>query len=604
MLGKIPAARLALIEKIAAHATRSAPARRALAAGFVRHFFRGVSEDDLRMHAAADLAAAALAHLEFGRVRKASQALVELAPALDGDAAGAAHRALVRVVSPDMPFLVDSIGIVFSSMNIAVHLIVHPVLRVRRDARGRLLALADDERAGVAESWQMMEIDRPADETQARELLRRLHGALDDVRKAVADFRPMLERVRALANELERSPLPVPRSHAAEARALLSWMHDGHFVFLGYRHYHLKRGRSRDVLVRDPDSGLGILRGSARGRTPAPIVLTGHLRNKAREPDLLVLTKANTPSTVHRASYLDYVGIKTFDAAGSVNGEHRFLGLWTSSAYHSSPAEIPLLRRKLDAVIQHFDLPPQSHDAKAVVNVIENFPRDELFQMSTAELIASVRGIVNLYERRRVRLFARRDAYERFYSCLVYVPRDRYNTEVRERIERIVRQRFGGTRRGIPGADLGLEPRAPAPAGAHAAGRARGRRRRRRGGRNCGGGGHLGRPLAAGADLARCGARCRGARESSRADVSAGLSRRGRTGPGARRHRRSRGAGSRSRRSATQSACACRCAGQSRAPAHPALGRPDSDLGHSPHARELRAARAGRTQLFHFNTTW
>ncbi len=240
--------------------------------------------------------------------------------------------------------------------------------------------------------------------------------------------------------------LPVPRSHAAEARALLSWMHDGHFVFLGYRHYHLKRGRSRDVLVRDPDSGLGILRGSSRrGGRQTPIVLTGHLRNKAREPDLLVLTKANTPSTVHRASYLDYVGIKTFDAAGSVNGEHRFLGLWTSSAYHSSPAEIPLLRRKLDAVIQHFDLPPQSHDAKAVVNVIENFPRDELFQMSTAELIASVRGIVNLYERRRVRLFARRDAYERFYSCLVYVPRDRYNTEVRERIERIVRQRFGGT---------------------------------------------------------------------------------------------------------------------------------------------------------------
>src|SRR5688572_5484710 len=444
MLGKIPAARLALIEKIAAHATRSATARRALVAGFVRHFFRGVSEDDLRMHEAADLAAAALSHLEFGRVRKASHALVEIAPALDRDAPGAAHRALVRVVSPDMPFLVDSIGIVFSSMNIAVHLIVHPVLRVRRDARGRLLALADDERAGVAESWQMMEIDRPADETQARELLRRLHGALDDVRKAVADFRPMLERVRAVANELERSPLPVPRSHAAEARALLSWMHDGHFVFLGYRYYHLKRGRARDALVRDTDSGLGILRTGSKLKA-APIVLTGQLRRQARQADLLLLTKANSLSTVHRASYLDYVGIKTFDAGGNVTGEHRFLGLWTSSAYHSAPADIPLLRRKLDAVIEHFGLPPQSHDAKAVVNVIETFPRDELFQTPTTELIPIVRGIVNLYERRRVRLFVRRDSYERFYSCLVYVPRDRYNTEVRERIERIVRARFAAT---------------------------------------------------------------------------------------------------------------------------------------------------------------
>ena len=158
-----------------------------------------------------------------------------------------------------------------------------------------------------------------------------------------------------------------------------------------------------------------------------------------------MLTKANTTSTVHRGSYLDYVGVKTFDAPGEVTGEHRFLGLWTSSAYHKPPAEIPLLRRKLEAVIAHFGLPPQSHDAKSVVNVIETFPRDELFQTPVAELIPIVRGIVNLYERRRVRLFVRRDSYERFYSCLVYVPRDRYNTEVRERIERIVRERFGGT---------------------------------------------------------------------------------------------------------------------------------------------------------------
>jgi glutamate dehydrogenase len=219
-------------------------------------------------------------------------------------------------------------------------------------------------------------------------------------------------------------------------------MHDGHFVFMGYRYYHLKRGRSRDALVREAGSGLGILRDRSMAK---PIVLTGHLRQQARSPELLVLTKANSKSTVHRSSYLDYVGVKTFDVAGRVNGEHRFLGLWTSSAYHKPPAEIPLLRRKLEAVIQHFGLPAQSHDAKSVVNVIETFPRDELFQTPVNELIASVRGIVNLYERRRVRLFVRRDQYERFYSCLVYVPRDRYNTEVRERIERIVRERFGGT---------------------------------------------------------------------------------------------------------------------------------------------------------------
>jgi glutamate dehydrogenase len=443
MLGKIPAARLALIEKIVAATLRDLPRnRRTLAADFVRAFFRGVAEEDLRSHRPADLASAALAHLEFGRVRKGTAVLVDIAPPLDARSEMASHRAVVRMVAPDMPFLVDSIGLVFSQMNISVQLIVHPVLGVSRDARGSLRGFGSD---GKAESWQMIEIDKPRNQAEADALLRRLHVALADVRKAVADFPRMLERVRAVANGLERAKLPVPQSHAAEARALLTWMHDGHFVFLGYRYYRLKRGRARDALVRDTDSGLGILRTGSSRKPPAPIVLTGPLRRQARQPDLLVLTKANAMSTVHRSSYLDYVGVKTFDDAGQVTGEHRFLGLWTSSAYHKPPSEIPLLRRKLDAVIQHFGLPAQSHDAKSVVNVIETFPRDELFQTPINELIPSVRGIVNLYERRRVRLFARRDSYERFYSCLVYVPRDRYNTEVRERIERIVRERFGGT---------------------------------------------------------------------------------------------------------------------------------------------------------------
>jgi glutamate dehydrogenase len=446
MLGKIPQARLALIEKIVASAVKNTPVRkRTLVSDFVRAFFRGVAEEDLRAHPAPELASAALAHLAFGTQRSARGVLVDISPALNSTESTASHRAVVRVVAPDMPFLVDSIGMVFSQMNIAVHLIVHPLMAVRRDARGALLAISGDPRDSRLESWQMLEIDRPRDEAQAREIERRVRTVLEDVRKAVQDFPRMLERVRAVANELGRVKLPVPQSHSSEARALLTWMLDGHFVFLGYRYYRLKRGRARDALVRDADTGLGILRAGVSRKPPAPIILTGHLRRQARQPDLLVLTKANTPSTVHRASYLDYVGVKTFDARGAVTGEHRFLGLWTSAAYHKPPGEIPLLRRKLDAVIQHFGLPPQSHDAKSVVNVFETFPRDELFQTPTSELIAIVRGIVNLYERRRVRLFVRRDSYERFYSCLVYVPRDRYNTEVRERIERIVKERFGGT---------------------------------------------------------------------------------------------------------------------------------------------------------------
>jgi glutamate dehydrogenase len=173
-------------------------------------------------------------------------------------------------------------------------------------------------------------------------------------------------------------------------------------------------------------------------------VLTGDIRARARDRELLVLTKANSVSTVHRAEYLDYAGVKTFDTRGRVTGEHRFLGLWTSTAYHRSPRDIPVLRRKVDQVIQYFGLDPHGHDGKAVLNVLETYPRDELFQASVEDLIRIARGVVNLYERRTVRLLARRDPYHRFYSCLVYVPRDRYNTEVRQRIEQIVLEGFSG----------------------------------------------------------------------------------------------------------------------------------------------------------------
>ena len=163
------------------------------------------------------------------------------------------------------------------------------------------------------------------------------------------------------------------------------------------------------------------------------------------QPELLTITKANSVSTVHRATYLDYVGIKTFDSAGRVTGEQRFLGLFTSAVYNRSPREIPLLRHKIERVVAHFGLDPASHDGKAVVHVLETYPRDELFQASVTDLIRIVRGIVNLYERQRVRVFLRRDAFGRFYSGLIFVPRDRYNTQVRQQIEAVIREQLNAT---------------------------------------------------------------------------------------------------------------------------------------------------------------
>jgi len=445
LLRSIPPERVALIERIARAAPRG---RNELRQRFLRAYFHGVAEEDLAERTPRQLASAAVAHLEFGARRAPGRSLARVFnPQPKGDGFESPHT-LVVTVTDDMPFLVDSLGMAFARAELAVHLIVHPVLMVRRDRRGQLLDIGTNgAQAAHPESWQLYEIDRVTDPAQLARLQRDIETTLADVRRAVTDWTAMRERAREIIRRLESDPPPLPPAEVSEAAHLLDWMEARHFVFLGYRHYRLERGRSEDRLVPDVRSGLGILSEAGRhgaGR-PRVSVLRGDVRTRAREPELLILTKANSTATVHRGELLDYVGVKTFDSRGRVDGEHRFLGLWTSTAYFGSPREIPVLRRKVERVIEHFGLDPAGHDGKAVLAVLETYPRDELFQAGVPDLIRIVRGVVNLYERRTVRLLVRRDPYHRFYSCLVYVPRDRYNTEVRQRIEQIALAGFGGT---------------------------------------------------------------------------------------------------------------------------------------------------------------
>ena len=447
MLGKVPASRLRLIEDIVRAGRRRAKAGEAKIADlFLRRYFRGVAEDEMKARGAATMAAAALQHLADGAVRRAGQPVVRaFNPSLERDGYVSEHT-IVAIVCDDMPFLVDSLGMAASQSGLAVHLIVHPVIDAKRDRRGHLRAIVEPGSAGAhPESWQLIEVDRETDPKKLAELETRVRNVLDDVRVSVADWAEMRRRAQDLAATLDSEPLPLSSAEILEGRALLEWMADNHFTFLGSRYYRLERGRNRDRLVPDAKSGLGLLRAGRPAHPVRPVVLTGEVRTHARDRQLLVITKANTVATVHRSTYLDYVGVKSFNSRGEVDGENRFIGLWTSTAYSRSPREIPVLRHKVQQIIAHFGLAPQSHDGKAVQHVLETYPRDELFQASTEDLIPIVRGIVNLYDRQQVRLFVRRDAFHRFFSCLLYVPRDRYNTEVRHRIEAIMRTAYGAS---------------------------------------------------------------------------------------------------------------------------------------------------------------
>ncbi|MBV8876090.1 MAG: NAD-glutamate dehydrogenase, partial [Gammaproteobacteria bacterium] len=299
LLRSIPAARVALIERI----RRAAPGlgrRNELRQRFLGNYFHGVAEEDLAERAPRQLARAALAHLEFGTQRPAGRSLVRVFnPQLKTDGFESPHT-LVLTVTEDMPFLVDSLGMAFGRAELAVHLIVHPVLQVRRDRRGHLLDIGTNgAHATHRESWQLYEIDRVTDPQVLTGLQRDLETTLADVRLAVTDWRAMRERAREIIRRLESDPPPLPPEEVSEAAHLLDWMEAQHFVFLGYRHYRLERGRSEDRLVPDVRSGLGILREvRSRGGRPRVSVLRGDVRTRARGPELLILTKANSTATV------------------------------------------------------------------------------------------------------------------------------------------------------------------------------------------------------------------------------------------------------------------------------------------------------------------
>ncbi|MEU6506470.1 NAD-glutamate dehydrogenase, partial [Streptomyces sp. NPDC046942] len=273
---------------------------------------------------------------------------------------------------------------------------------------------------------------------------------LSDVREAVEDWEKMRSTATRIADELpdEAAPGDLVTGEVEEARELLRWLSDDHFTFLGYREYQL---RDDDTLAAVPGTGLGILRSDPHHAeddqhpvSPSFERLPADARAKAREHKLLVLTKANSRATVHRPSYLDYIGVKKFDGAGNVVGERRFLGLFSSAAYTESVRRVPVIRRKVDEVLKRAGFSPNSHDGRDLLQILETYPRDELFQTPVAELQSIATSVLYLQERRRLRLYLRQDEYGRYYSALVYLPRDRYTTGVRLRIIDILKEELGG----------------------------------------------------------------------------------------------------------------------------------------------------------------
>src|ERR1700727_471715 len=417
---------------------------------FLQTYFAHVDAKDLADRDPRDLAGAALSHLLFAKQRGRAALVRVFNPTLREHGFVSPHT-IIDVVNDDMPFLVDSISLALTERSLTLHFLTHPIFAVERDRAGNLKDAqkrSDSPKAAKQrlESFQHLEVDRIVDPAALKSLAGQIERSMRDVRVACADWSRMRAAARTAAQDLGSVSARVDATELNETCALLEWMENRHFTFLGFREYRLKGGKGRERLEPVKSSGLGILRPGHRKPESTTRVLHSDIRRQSRSRHLSLVTKANSLSTVHRAGYLDYVGIKQFDARGRLLGERRFLGLWTSAAYNSNPREIPLLRQKITQVAEHFALAPDSHDGKALQHVLESFPRDELFQASVSELNRIVTGIFGTQERPRVRVLLRRDLFHRFYSCLVFVPREKYNTQVRQRIERVIRDAFSAFR--------------------------------------------------------------------------------------------------------------------------------------------------------------
>ncbi|HEY2596836.1 MAG TPA: NAD-glutamate dehydrogenase, partial [Chloroflexota bacterium] len=416
-------------------------------AAFVRQYFGQVDPEDLAERQVADLYGAALSHWSFARKREPSRARLRVFNPTVAEHGWQSTHTIVEIVNDDMPFLVDSVTMEVNRHGLTLHLIIHPLVAVSREPDGTLRGLAGEGASSEArrESFIHVEIDRVPDATRLERLAADLSRVLDDVRAAVTDWQKMQQRVLAIVEGLDERAPPIPPQELAEGQAFLRWLADNHFTFLGERSHELVKLDGEDALNVVPDSSLGILRDApAPDAAAAFAALPPEVRAHARRPDLLVVTKSNSRSTVHRPGNLDYIAVKRFDASGNVCGEDRFLGLFTSTAYSANPADIPLLRRKVGSVLERACLPPGSHSGKALVNILDTYPRDELFQTSDDELLRTAMGILHLGERQRFRLFVRRDPFERFLSCLIYAPRENYTTELREKWQEILLREFNG----------------------------------------------------------------------------------------------------------------------------------------------------------------
>jgi glutamate dehydrogenase len=439
-----------IINKARAYIKEHAPEKDAsILEVFAQRYLSSLSVTDLRDRTIPELYSILRSQLEFMFQRKPGESKVRIFNPTQAENGWTSPHTVIQISHDDVPFLVDSTRMSINRHGYQIHFIIHlGGLKVKRDAEARLIEIypGNTEDKGATNSAPVyIEIDRISDEKLIDELREDIQHVLSDVSITVADWRKMVRRVEDSLKELDSNLPNLDSAEIAETRDFLRWLINNNFTFLGARDYRLIGDGTNRALQLIPDTGLGVLRDeSTSAASKSYAKLPPQAQKMALSKDILIIAKTNTKSSVHRDTYTDYIGIKRFNEKGELIGERRFIGLYTSTAYNSSPRQIPFLRHKVAKVLEDLGFPPDSHDGKEAVHIIETLPRDDLFQASQEDLSALTLKIIHLKERKFTRLLVRKDAFARYYSCLVYVPREVFDTNLALQMQDILMTAFKG----------------------------------------------------------------------------------------------------------------------------------------------------------------
>ena len=412
---------------------------------FAKALYSNMSKEDLVNRNDSDLYGAALSLWNSLEKNTTDDAVIRVFnPEVAKDGWQSSHT-IVEIITKDMPFLVDSVRMAMTRENIASHLLLHCPLKIKRDENAKISGLSNlkaEQESSSTKTVFFIEIDRQTDSSVIESFKKELESVLVDVSVAVDDWQPIRKKLMAVTKELPKRHHNKTKEEVSETTEFLDWLAKDNFTLMGYREYELSPVQGDYQLKGKMESSLGLMKNSTEEHTRLLSELPEVARQEARSSNLLILTKTNSVSRVHRPAYIDYVGIKRFDDEGNVIGEDRFIGLFSSSFYNNSATDVPVLKSKINRIMEMCDFAKGTHAYKAVLNILETYPRDELVQARESELLEVAMGVLQVQERDMCRLFVRKDAYGRFLSCMVYVPRERYNTALRRETQDILANAF------------------------------------------------------------------------------------------------------------------------------------------------------------------